>query len=77
MAMTLQTIMTRATLGDQLIDAGAMARRGAIMMHLLTPHLPGPGELCPAPLRLVHLGPPGQPPFLGRRGGRVGDIALK
>jgi len=31
MAMTLQTIITNATLGDQLIEAGAMARRGASM----------------------------------------------
>jgi hypothetical protein len=41
MAITLQTIITNATLGDQVMVAGARARRGAIMEQVPTPHLPG------------------------------------
>ena len=38
MAITLATIITRATFGDQEMVAGTMARKGAIIEQKPTPH---------------------------------------
>lgn len=53
-AITLATIITRATFGDQESEAGAIARRGVIMDWGATPHLPGLPQRGEARLRLVH-----------------------
>ena len=37
-AITLQTIITKATFGDQVMLAGATARRGVSMEHKATTH---------------------------------------